>query len=99
MAENNKTEQVVALKYDKSYKAPRVVAKGKGYLAEQILSVAEQHDVLIHTDKTLAENLNKLDLGEDIPQELFEIVAKVYSFIDKIDVIMAETKEKRTKNN
>ena len=99
MAENNKkdrsnqSEQVVALKYDKKYKAPKVVAKGKGYVAEQILDIAAQHDILVHTDKSLAENLNKLDLGEDIPPEMFEIVARIYAFIDKIDVILSESKQ------
>ena len=95
MAENNKNEQVVALKYDKNYKAPKVVAKGSGYIAEQILDIATRNDILIHTDKMLAENLNKLDLGEDIPPEMFEIVARIYAFIDKVDVIMSETREEK----
>lgn len=94
MADNNMNEKVVALKYDKGYKAPKIVAKGSGYVAEQILDIAKKNDILIHTDKSLAENLNKLDLGQDIPPEMFEIVARIYSFIDKIDVILAETKEK-----
>ena len=92
MADNNQNEKVVALKYDKNYKAPKVVAKGSGYVAEQILNIAARHDIQVHTDKMLAENLNKLNLGEDIPPEMFEIVAKIYSFIDKIDVIMSENK-------
>ena len=90
MAESNRDEQVVALKYDKGYKAPRVVAKGRGYLAEQILNIAERHDILVHTDKMLAESLNKLGLGEDIPPEMYEIVAKIYAFIEKIDNIIGE---------
>lgn len=94
MTDNNMNEKVVALKYDKGYKAPKIVAKGSGYVAEQILDIAKKNDILIHTDKSLAENLNKLDLGQDIPPEMFEIVARIYSFIDKIDVILAETKEK-----
>ena len=93
MAENNKSEKVVALKYDKKYKAPKVVAKGSGYIAERILDIAAQHDIQVHTDKMLAENLNKLDLGEDIPPEMFEIVARIYAFIDKVDVIMGEAKK------
>jgi flagellar biosynthesis protein len=94
MAENKKGGQVVALKYSKGYKAPKIVAKGSGYVAERILDEAKRHDIMIHTDKSLTENLNKLDVGEDIPLEMFEIVARIYSFIDKIDVIMAEAKEK-----
>ena len=95
MAENNKNEKVVALKYDRNYKAPKVIAKGSGYIAEKILDIAAQNDIMIHTDKALAENLNKLDLGEDIPPEMFEIVARIYAFIDKIDVIMDEAKKEK----
>ena len=80
--------QVVALKYQKVYHAPKVIAKGSGYTAERILNIAKENDILIHTDKNLAENLNKLDLGSDIPPELFEIVAQIYTFIDKIDSII-----------
>ncbi|MCL2772816.1 MAG: EscU/YscU/HrcU family type III secretion system export apparatus switch protein [Oscillospiraceae bacterium] len=80
--------QVVALKYQKGYHAPKVIAKGSGYTAERILDIAKENDILIHTDKNLAENLNKLDLGSDIPPELFEIVAQIYTFIDRIDSII-----------
>ena len=94
MADDIKNEKVVALKYDKNYKAPKVIAKGSGYVAEKILDIAARNNIEIHTDKMLAENLNKLDLGDDIPAEMFEIVAKIYAFIDKIDVIVGEAKEK-----
>jgi flagellar biosynthesis protein len=100
--ENNaRGEQVVALKYGKGYKAPKIVAKGSGYVAERILDIAQNNDILVHTDKMLAENLNKLDLGDDIPPEMFEIVAKIYSFIDKVDVIVGKVKEAKegTKEN
>ena len=83
-------EQVVALKYQKGYHAPKIIAKGRGYTAEKILDIAKENDILIHTDKNLAENLNKLDLGSDIPPELFEIVAQIYTFIDKIDSIITQ---------
>jgi len=92
------SEKVVALKYSKANRAPKVVAKGSGHLAEQILAEAMRSDVAIHTDKALAENLSKLNLGEDIPEELFEIVAKIYAFIDKIDVIMSEAEENADAN-
>jgi len=83
-----KSGQAVALKYRKGYRAPKVIAKGSGYTAERILDIAKENDIAIHTDKTLAENLNKLDLGSDIPPELFEIVARIYAFIDKIDGVL-----------
>jgi len=89
--QNNKKNSVVALKYENGFKAPKVVAKGSGYIAEKILEVAQENEVFIHTDENLAENLNKLELGSDVPPELFEIVAQIYIFADKIDAILGES--------
>jgi len=89
--ENKKENSVVALKYENGFKAPKVIAKGSGYIADKILEVAQENDVFIHTDENLAENLNKLELGADVPPELFEIVAQIYIFADKIDTILGES--------
>ena len=94
----NKKNSVVALKYENGFKAPKVIAKGEGYVAEKILEVAKENDVFIHTDKNLAENLGRLELGSDVPPELFEIVAQIYIFADKIDTILGEEKYKYTEN-
>ena len=88
----NKNKSAVALKYDDGHKAPKIIAKGKGYVAEKILEVAEKNDIFIHTDANLAENLNRLELGGDIPPELFEIVAQIYMFADKIDSVVGDYK-------
>ena len=87
----NRKNSVVALKYENGFKAPKVIAKGSGYIADKILEVAQENDVFIHTDENLAENLNKLELGSDVPPELFEIVAQIYIFADKIDAILGES--------
>ena len=94
MNNNNKRKSVVALKYEKGFKAPKVIAKGSGHVADRILEEAERHDVFVHTDENLAENLVKLELGSDVPAELFEIVAQIYIFADKIDSILGEEKNK-----
>ena len=87
-----KNEKVVALKYQKDYHAPKVIAKGTGQIAEKILDIANANNILVHTDENLAENLNKLELGSDIPPELFEIVAQIYTFIGNIDSILEDNK-------
>jgi len=92
--EEKKDKSVVALKYEKGYKAPKIIAKGSGYVADKILEVAEENDVFIHTDENLAENLNRLELGSDVPAELFEIVAQIYIFADKIDSIIGAENNK-----
>ena len=96
--DDNQKKSVVALKYENGYKAPKIIAKGSGYVADKILEVARENDVYIHTDENIAENLNKLELGSDVPPELFEIVAQIYIFADKVDSILGEKKRKKNIN-
>jgi flagellar biosynthesis protein len=69
----------VALHYDKK-RAPRVTAKGKGHLAEQILKIAEEHDIPLQTEPELARLLGTIPLGSEIPPELYRAVAEVIAF-------------------
>ena len=78
-------QKAVAVKYDVSDIAPRVVAKGRGYIAEKILEKAKDEDVPIYQDAKLAEELTQLDIGENIPPELYEVVAQVLVFISDLD--------------
>jgi len=82
--------EAVALVYDEKGEAPRVVAKGVGWLAEKIVAVAEAKNVPVHTDSELVKSLSALPLGDYIPPALYEVVAQVYVFIEKIDAIMRE---------
>ena len=75
----NPTDLVVALTYD-GETAPRVTAKGRGGLAEQILALAEQHDVPLQRDAELAALLAQIPLGEEIPEILYLAVAEVIAF-------------------
>ncbi|GAA0689057.1 EscU/YscU/HrcU family type III secretion system export apparatus switch protein [Marinobacterium maritimum] len=71
----------VALKYDPDAPgAPRVVAKGRGLIAEQILALAEEHDIHIHQSPELIEVLIRLELGEEIPEALYRAIAEVIAF-------------------
>lgn len=81
-------EQAVALKYDKTDGTPKVIAKGSGYLADRILDIAESEDIPVYEDEQLVTTLAKLDLGDTIPPELFEIVAHIYAFLDRVDTIL-----------
>ncbi|MCI0653598.1 MAG: EscU/YscU/HrcU family type III secretion system export apparatus switch protein [Methylococcaceae bacterium] len=69
----------IALHYDKKI-APRVTAKGKGQAAEQILKIAEQHDIPLQEDAELARLLGTIPLGSEIPTELYQAVAEVIAF-------------------
>lgn len=73
------TSVAVALHYDGT-SAPRVVAKGRGELAGQIIAKAREHDVPLYTDPQLASVLASIPLGEEIPRELYVAVAEVIAF-------------------
>lgn len=85
-AEISPMKKAVALKYKPEQRAaPVVVAKGKGYVAEEILSRAKEHGVPIQEDPSLVEVLSKLDIDQEIPPELYQLVAEVLSFIYRAD--------------
>lgn len=74
--------KAVALKYDKSKNpAPHVVAKGKGALAERILMLAKESDIPIHADADLVEVLEKLEIEQEIPLDLYTVVAEIFAYL------------------
>ena len=92
MAEEKKPKikQAIALEYDPSDEAPKVIASGKGALADRIIEKAKESDVPIHRDDTLAETLSRLEIGEMIPPELYEVVAEILIFVDSMDKIRSK---------
>ena len=85
-----KVKQAVALEYDPADSAPKVIAMGRGALADKIIEQAKQADVPIHKDDKLANTLSKLQIGEMIPPELYEVVAEILMFVDSMDKIKAK---------
>jgi flagellar biosynthesis protein len=75
-----KNQIAVALHYDRSG-APRVVAKGKGSLGERIIEVAKANDIPIEENEVLAGALSNVELGQEIPEELYKAVAEVLIFV------------------
>lgn len=81
-----KDKVVAALGYQTSSDvAPKLLAKGKGYVAERILEIATDQDLPVYKDERLAQQLQNLSLGETIPPELYEVVAEVLVFIANVD--------------
>ena len=77
--------QTVALRYaPKRDGAPKLVAKGRGYLADKILELARLHNIPIRQDKNLVQILSRLDLEEEIPPEVYQAVAEVLAFIYRL---------------
>ncbi|MBO7334118.1 MAG: EscU/YscU/HrcU family type III secretion system export apparatus switch protein [Lachnospiraceae bacterium] len=83
----NNSKQAIALQYDPDDIAPRVLATGQGLVAEKILETAKDNDVPIHKDEQLAKTLSKLEVGDAIPPELYEVVAEILVFVDAMDKI------------
>ena len=82
----DKRIEAVALKYDQTQHAsPVVVAKGKGKIAENILAAAKEHQVPIQEDPSLVALLGQLDINTVIPEDLYEAVAEIFSFIYRVD--------------
>lgn len=77
----------VALSYEPEDEAPKIIASGKGFIAERIIERAKDNNVPLHQDEQLANTLSKLDVGDFIPQELYQVVAEVLLFVDKMDTI------------
>lgn len=72
----------IALKYEKDKgSAPTVVAKGERLWADKILDAARQYNIPVVRNVPLAQALNKLEVGDDIPEELYEAVAEVLTFV------------------
>lgn len=88
--ENIKLKQAVALSYDPLDMAPKIVATGRGRVAERIIEEAKENDVPIHRDDNLAGTLSKLDIGDYIPPELYEVVAEILVFVDKMEKIRSK---------
>ena len=76
------TEKAAALKYEhgKDF-APRLVAKGRGKVAEKIIEIARAHDIPVEEDQELVEFLSMLDLYQEIPSEMYIAVAEILAFV------------------
>ena len=75
----------VALSYESGDTAPKILATGKGYVAEKMIEVAKQENVPLHKDTKLAETLSKLEIGDYIPKELYGVVAEILVFVDRVE--------------
>jgi flagellar biosynthesis protein len=76
------TRKAVALRYiPEKDQAPKVTAKGSGYLAEKILELAKQHGIPIKEDPALIQILSKLDLYQEIPPAIYVVIAEILAFV------------------
>lgn len=74
--------------------APKVIATGKGQIAEKIIEKAKDNDVPVYQDANLAKTLSALGIGEEIPPEIYEVVAEILIFIGSVDKSYGERYDK-----
>lgn len=85
-----KEKTAVALAYEPGDDAPKILATGKGHMAERIIEQAKASDVPFYKDSALAETLSALEIGDAIPPELYEVVAQILVFVDGMDKVKAK---------
>ncbi|MBQ3784072.1 MAG: EscU/YscU/HrcU family type III secretion system export apparatus switch protein [Lachnospiraceae bacterium] len=90
--EERRKLEAIALAYNKGDEAPKVVATGKGYVAENIIQKALEADVPIHQDEKVANALADVEIGSYIPQELYEVVAEILMFVGDMEKIREKIK-------
>lgn len=77
---NTQQKKAVALRYDETGGAPVIVASGLGYMAERIVEMAHDSNIPVYEDNSLATLLSQLDLGSEIPEEVYKTVVDIYVY-------------------
>jgi len=76
-------KKAIALNYKKDEIAPKLVSKGKGKDAKKIIDMANENSIPVITDSNLTDTIYQLEINDYIPQELYEIIAAIYSYVMK----------------
>jgi len=86
MKQNQIKNLAISLKYSGgSNHAPKVTAKGQGWVAEKIIAMAEQQNIPIKKDKDLVALLEKIDVGREIPESLYKLVAELLAWVYQLN--------------
>ena len=92
---NDADKTAVAISYEPGEAAPKILATGKGKVAEKIIETAKENKVPTYKDNKLASTLSKLQIGDMIPPELYEVVAVILVFVDDMDRMKAKLDQMR----
>jgi flagellar biosynthesis protein len=83
-----KVKKAIAIKYAQGYDVPIVTAAGMGHIADKILEKAEENKVAIVENEELANLLSNVDVGSEIPVELYDAIAKIIAYVMDVDALM-----------
>lgn len=87
-------QQAIAIAYESGDFAPKVVAKGRGLIAEQIIARAKEHKVFVHESKDLVALLMQVDLDAHIPPELYLAIAEILAWLYRLEAGAKVTEER-----
>lgn len=97
--EEKDIKKAVALSYDiDTDNAPKVIAKGKGQLASNIIKIAQDNDVPIKKDEDLIELLSAIDIDKEIPDSMYKAVSEIFSFIYDLTTLQRKKRETESEN-
>lgn len=95
--DKNAEKKAVALQYEPDVDvAPKVIAKGKGYVAANIIEAAQKNSIPVYQNKSLVNLLMALDIDKEIPAELYTTVAEVLAYVYRLD---KKAKKKKAQAN
>ena len=91
-----KNQKAVALGYEKNQdQALKVLASGKGIIAEKIIELAKENNIPLHRDADLVEVLSVLEINEYIPLEVYSVIAEIFTYIYEEDAKKKQNKMKK----
>ena len=94
--EDSSKLQAIAIKYDEDKKsAPKIIASGRGKIAESILDIAEENNIPFYEDEILARILSKLDLDTEIQKELFTVFAEILAHVYHLEQMASKRSKVR----
>jgi len=97
--EEKNIKKAVALSYDIDVdNAPKIVAKGKGELASNIIKIAEDNEIPIKKDQDLVELLSAIDIDKEIPDSMYKAVSEIFSFIYDLTTLERKKRELESRN-
>ncbi len=91
--QGEKPKTAVAVAYEPGETAPKIIAAGKGIVAEKIIEKAKEAEIPFYRDDKLADTLSKLEIGDNIPPELYEVVAEILVFVDDMDKLRDKVRD------
>jgi flagellar biosynthesis protein len=87
---NNKIKKAAALSYEQGEEAPKIIALGKGEIALKIIETAKENNLPVFENSGLVETLLQLEIGRQIPPELYNVVAEILVYVSKIDKLKGD---------